>query len=286
MIEKLTPQQEKDLIAWREEWFKVGMDTSPADRERAQEAVFKMYKRVGMENPESVWCQSPKDALEKIKLNGGDPSEALNSCFYGQQECYFEAFYLFCEKIGVKYKEEDAKLLRVWEKISRSCNWWIPYDDFCFFVEKPEIVSMNSNMRIHSETGPAVKYRDGFSIYAINGVIVPSFVVEEPIKITVQMIASEVNTELRRIMINRYVGGIGKYLSDSGAKLVDVDALTIPGSATRALMEDKNGDKWLCGSDGSTKRVYFMSVPRSSKTCKEAHNAICGFDESKIKMEA
>ena len=286
MIEKLMPEQEKDLVLWREKWYKIGLDTSCADRESAQEAISEMYRRIGKAPAEFIWGDSPKELLEKIQEKGGDSNEALSSFLYGQQECYFEAFYLFCEKIGVKYKEEDSKLLRVWERISRSCNWWVPYEEFCFISEKPEIVSMSSQMRIHSETGPAVKYRDGFSLYAINGIVVPEFIVEDPGKITPQIVAGEQNIELRRIMIERYIGGVGKYLSDSGAKLLDVDTLQIPGSATRALMEDKNGEKWLCGSDGSTKRVYFMSVPRNCDTCKDAHNAICGFDESCIKMEA
>jgi len=286
MIEKLTEEQEKDLVVWREEFYKVGINTNPADRESAQDAIREMYTRIGKEPPEFIWGDSPKQLLEMIREKGGDPNEALNNCFYGQQECYFEAFYLFCEKIGVKYKEEDSKLLRVWEKISRSCNWWIPADEFCFVSERPEIVAMNSQMRIHNENGPAVKYRGGLSIFAINGVVVPDFVVNDTDKITVEVIRNESNAEIRRIMISRYSGGIGKYLDDCKAKVLDVDTLTIPGSATRALMEDSTGEKWLVGSDGSTKRVYFMSVPRNSTTCKKAHNAICGFDESRIKMEA
>jgi hypothetical protein len=51
-------------------------------------------------------------------------------------------------------------------------------------------------------------------------------------------------------------------------------------------MRTKDGQKWLVGSDGSTQRVYYMPVPESAKTCREAHEAICGLDEDKLLMEA
>jgi hypothetical protein len=34
------------------------------------------------------------------------------------------------------------------------------------------------------------------------------------------------------------------------------------GSMPRALMVDKQGQRWLVGTDGSTKRVYYMRAPR------------------------
>jgi len=54
------------------------------------------------------------------------------------------------------------------------------------------------------------------------------------------------------------------------------------GSMPRALMEDKQGQRWLVGTDGSTKRVYYMRAPREANTCAEAHSALAGFDENQI----
>jgi hypothetical protein len=50
------------------------------------------------------------------------------------------------------------------------------------------------------------------------------------------------------------------------------------GASTRVLLEDPDGEKWLVGTDASTKRVYTMSVPREVRTCSEAHCAISGLD--------
>jgi len=74
-----------------------------------------------------------------------------------------------------------------------------------------------------------------------------------------------------------------RYLRESGAKLIDADHEGArKGSAPRALLRDEKGEQWLVGTDGGTRRVYYMPVPDDVKTCREAHCAICGFDESKI----
>ena len=74
-----------------------------------------------------------------------------------------------------------------------------------------------------------------------------------------------------------------KYLRESGAKLIDADVEMVrKGSAPRALLRDTQNNQWLCGTDGGTGRVYYMPVPNNVKDCCEAHQAICGFDESLI----
>ena len=81
--------------------------------------------------------------------------------------------------------------------------------------------------------------------------------------------------------------GPAKYMQEAGSKLIDMATLTLVGSAPRALMEDAVGNLWLVGTDGSTKRVYTMSVPREAKTCAEAHRLISGLDnESRLIAEA
>lgn len=59
---------------------------------------------------------------------------------------------------------------------------------------------------------------DGWTIYAVHGVRVPAWIIEEPQKISVEIIEKEENLEIRRVMIDIY--GASKYLQDSGAKLI------------------------------------------------------------------
>lgn len=50
--------------------------------------------------------------------------------------------------------------------------------------------------------------------------------------------------------------------------------------------EDKIGNKFLEVTDGSTERVYFMTVQNFVKNCKEAHESICGVDEDMFLMQS
>ena len=82
-------------------------------------------------------------------------------------------------------------------------------------------------------------------------------------------------------MINRY--GIEKYLQDTKAEVVDFE---VGERVTRGLIKEPSGNMYLCGHDGSTDRVYYMSVDPDSTSCREAHESICGLDENLCIAEA
>ena len=155
-------------------------------------------------------------------------------------------------------------------------------DDTLYWVAKPK-VHVDEQRRLHREDGPALE-SDIEPLYFLSSVLVTEQVVMFPETLTVEQIREEENAEAQRIMIERM--GAGEYLAECGAKLIDMDSLTLTGSAPRALMEDDLGNKWLVGTDGSTARVYHMNVPQEAQTCKEAHQMIAGFDESRLVAEA
>jgi hypothetical protein len=108
-----------------------------------------------------------------------------------------------------------------------------------------------------------------------------------PKEITLENIKQESNAEVKRIIRERY--GEGRYLKDIGAKVIDTDAREVSSAdfaegraVSRALLEDDEKNRVLVGTDGTTKRVYYMQVPSDCKTCDEAHIALCGFDEKRI----
>jgi hypothetical protein len=156
--------------------------------------------------------------------------------------------------------------------------------DFCLVTEKPVKLAtelVNGRHVAHCEDGPSHQWADGWAIYSIHGVQVPEQVVMAPETLTVDQIKNEKNAEVRRVMRERF--GEGKYLIATGAKLIDSD---IGGSrmdpTPRALLEDGDGDRVLVGTDGGTGRTYYMSVDKKHKTCRAAHESLCGFDETQI----
>jgi len=173
-------------------------------------------------------------------------------------------------------------------RVAESCGWWIPYREVCVLQDRPERVLLNDRGRVHCEDGPAISYRSGLlDIFAIHGVRVPKQVVMEPETLTAQQIKSEPNAEIRRIMIDRL--GVGKYVEQTKATVIDRDfVFRFPGDESpmpRALIQLDDRSKWLLGTDGSTHRVYHMPVPDTSRTCKQAHELICGRPDNAIQWQ-
>lgn len=123
----------------------------------------------------------------------------------------------------------------------------------------------------------------------IHGVKVPEKVIFHPESITMEEITSEPNAEVRRILTERF--GVDRYLVESNATLIHFDQIPVTTGSERlmprALLKDQFGDYYLEGTDGSTTRFYFMLVHtpnitefKAPKTCREAHERICGLDET------
>lgn len=288
MSEKTKEKSEEELVKEIEaEYVKLGLATNRANRERAEEAAKKLYQLNNFKEPQIHWVESPQEglALEK-ELVGTNNS---GSIFLPQDDLSWFAYYKLLERTG-KFDNPDDPVhehipqFQTWiEEVGRA---WT-YEDFVIFSEKPTRISFDEDEQLHHDTEHAILYSDGSGKCIIHDVEVPDFVVLDPDSITIEHIRSEDNAEVKRIMRERY--GEGRYLEDVGAEIVDVDVSAChegQSSINRALMKDDEGNLWLVGSDGSTPRVYHMRVPNTVKTCAEAHEALSGFDESKMIEQA
>ncbi len=141
--------------------------------------------------------------------------------------------------------------------------------------------------RLHHESGPALVV--GFlsdeiaeapkEYFCWHGMAVPKFVIDEPETITVWAIEREQNAEIRRVMIERYLGkddadgldGYGRYIRDSRAEEIDRDKVGI-----LWRKEMRNDEPLLMVEvlnstpepDGSIKR-YFLRVPPDTRTATQ-----------------
>lgn len=228
-----------------------------------------------------------KEMLQPTESGGIDLTpEAMNGHIqdqvFGSHDCAWVAFYDFFDKV---LKVPDVIPLRGLIRLAELCGWWTPYADFAILQDRQEVLKLNEQRQLHCTDGPALKYRDGISLYMINDQCFARHVIEEPNKITVDEIKTEQNAECRRIKRERFdlAHGPGAYLRAIDAKIIHSDVEPFAkGAAPRCLVEDDQGERWLIGTDGSTKRVYYMPVGQDVKTCSEAHKLISGFDESKI----
>ena len=69
----------------------------------------------------------------------------------------------------------DASGLRPFHDMAKICGWYILTEHQAFVSAKPDWIKLDDRQRLHCETGPAIRYPDGFSVFAIHGVRVPNY---------------------------------------------------------------------------------------------------------------
>jgi hypothetical protein len=352
------------LRGFREEWFRAGICTTPADRPCAENAVMRLYTALGLASPPFIWCDSPMAAqqiltvLERAQrsrrtarpaaqpgawlgdvLRGsrswmqaalqGSRRDWLNSVLRGTLPTYevrallavasedvlwgtrsarellypaltralseslrdwrktfcatplrypteadwIERFLFFRDVVGVHCAPHLSDRLDWWADIARSCLWWWPYRKACVVCERPAEIHSPDGRSLHNDAGPAVRFRDGWSIWAIDGVMVDEQIVLRPDSQSLQQIHRERNAEVKRIRIERY--GWERYLADVGAVVLDRRRNNV--EATReTLLRTPNGETVLVCACPSTARVYVLAVPPDIRTCRGAQAWLSG----------
>lgn len=204
-----------------------------------------------------------QDRLEGVNMR------FVGTRFSGQWDAWIWGWADTGRRVGADYPKWLGDSLDNHCTLCRSCGAFYPFRSSCIVVDRPEIISLDEGGRLHAETGPAVKFRDGYSLWSWRGVRVPEYVIEQPSEITIKKINEEDNTEIRRVMIERY--GWDRYLNDAGMEMIseDTDILGCP----RRLWHKDIGDEFplrlveVVNSspepDGSFNK-YFLQVPHET----------------------
>lgn len=110
--------------------------------------------------------------------------------------------------------------------IAENAGWILPHSRLCWLSDRPVDLSFDQGGRLHCSSGPALRYRDGWSVYAWKGTRVPSWIIDEPQRITLDWIDAQIDPLVRRAMIDiftpeRFVeaGGADRLASDATGTL-------------------------------------------------------------------
>jgi hypothetical protein len=87
-------------------------------------------------------------------------------------------------------------------QIASNAGPWLPFQESVVICERPEIIRLDDQQRLHADDGPAAAYRDGWKVHAWHGVRVPADLIEGP-PWSAERILTEPNTEVRRAAIER-----------------------------------------------------------------------------------
>ena len=306
MIDTLTVEQEAMLAQVRDEWLAVGLSTEPANRPAAEEGVRQAYRRAGMEPPSVViWLGSPyAGCVASAMLSQDQVGDQVRGQVWDQVrvQVWDQVRGQVWDQVGDQVGDQVRGQVRgqVWDAVwgqheagylgwcdamqligvnldvaglstvARNAGWWWPMRDTVILTDRPDTLHRDPQGRLHCETGPALRYRDGWAIHAIHGVRVPADLIEHGWDVA--RILEEGNAEVRRAAIE--LTGWEHFISDSGLTLVA--SAPDPGNPPHELelydlpdrlrdMYDDQARILLC-TNGSvepdgTRRRYGLPVP-------------------------
>ena len=239
-------------------WHSVGNSVGNSVRDSVVQSVL---------NPVFDSINASITAIQKT-IEGAIKKHTWIAPYDGAGWCYWRAFYnYFWEQFRI------GKELTPHYALDRSgAFWWWWFKDSAHLCAPPKFFRFDQGKedgsepyRLHCSDGPAVQWRDGFSLYFWRGVSVPREWIEEPESVTAEMIVKEDNQERKRTLC--------EVLGWNNA-LELIEAETVQRDDWGALLKtDKLGDddgkratfcKVECPSSG---REYLLRVPPDTKTC-------------------
>ena len=216
-----------------------------------------VWDQVGAQVRDQVWDQ----VWDQV---GAQVRDQVRDAVWGQHEAGYLGWCDAMQLIGVNL---DVAGLST---VARNAGWWWPMRDTVILTDRPDTLHRDPQGRLHCETGPALRYRDGWAIHAIHGVRVPADLIEHGWDVA--RILEEGNAEVRRAAIE--LTGWEHFISDSGLTLVA--SAPDPGNPPHELelydlpdrlrdMYDDQARILLC-TNGSvepdgTRRRYGLPVP-------------------------
>ena len=235
-----------DVATGVAKWFRLGGCQSD-DISRLAEELFPGHRRAMLECAYKAWRM----------LNGGNQWSGWVA---------YLSFFRHVVKLPIDYDK-----WKHYEKAAEHSGPRYIHAKFCIVSDRPEILLVDERNRPHCMTGPFCRWRDGSALYAVHGVRVPWTVVEYRDRITVDQIDKEQNVEVRRVMLELY--GEARYLQDSGARPIHADKYgvlyrkEVPGDEPIVMVRVENSTP---EADGKTKKIYWLRVPPTIETAREA----------------
>src|SRR5215813_13618403 len=98
------------------------------------------------------------------------------------------------------WREPTQPMRGLWS-IAKNAGWIVPHEHVCWISELPSLLRTDTRGRLHCADGPALRYPDGWSVYAWKGVHVPAWIIEYPERITPATIGDMFDPVARNCMI-------------------------------------------------------------------------------------
>jgi len=197
---------------------------------------------------DKVWNQVRDKVGSQIKNFG-----------YGAHDASWLGFYQFFDEVlGL----EGCAALRPLATLAEHCGWWLPYENVAICSEKPAEIHLSDTKRLHRDGGPAIRFRDDWSVWALNGIRVSKQIAETPAdRIPIRWWAEEENVEIRHELEKKI--GTERILAECEGTCIHQDIVTVGGrDHAYAVLE-------LTLANDDRRRLLDMTNPSTGETHKE-----------------
>lgn len=233
-----------------------------------------------------LYAHAVAELASNVVRSRGDINEAAGAMQPGQFDALTPVLALVRE-VGRRplwrgLVDRDARnaLVDARMEIARSAGPWWALPGLAIVSERPTLIRRDDRARLHASSGPALAYADGTTMWAWHGVRVPRDVIEHPETITIESIDGERNTEVRRVLIERF--GEERYIRAEGATIVSEDET---GRLWRRV-SGRSPSRWhwvepdepvvmvevanTTPEPDGTRKTYVLRVPPDMRTAREA----------------
>lgn len=218
-------------------------------------------------------AMGPDIAARALALKERSPKLEWNPWVGGQFWSNYAGWYETVVMIEPGFRSEAGD---AYMNLARSSCYAWPNADFVMMCERPSVFSVDplDPRRLHSTTGPAIGFRDGWGLWRYQGIAVPEHAIMRPQEITVDEISKEDNADVRHALID--LMGMTRYMEEAKLEVLHADSVPVDLLAprsfhiTRILVVDGQGDKYMIACDGSTNHVHHMRVDAEAETCEQA----------------
>jgi hypothetical protein len=207
----------------------------------------------------------------KKEVKGSFPYLSGNRNF-GQFDLSWLSIYEACRRAGINYTSTQKEWLSYWYNLAKETCYWVAFEEAIFASQKPCELHFNENDLLHNTTGPAIKFRDGFQIFLITGVIVPRNIVENPSEQDINDLINEPNEELKRIKISQF--GWERFVNQANMEILDTRDNPIEN--TKEILGSIEDMKVLVCHCPSQGKIFVLEVAPEVSSCEEAQNYMHG----------
>ena len=215
-------------------WAQVGDQVWAQVRDQVRDQVWDQVRdqvrdQVWDQVRDQVWAQVWAHVRDQVwDQVGAQVWDQVGAAFYGQHDAGFLGWSAYFSRVC---KLPGTEKIEPLARIAANCGWVWFFSGAAIITDRPRALRRDEQNRLHCENGPAIEYRDGFSIYAWHGTRMPKEWVEGRETIDPAEILKAENVEQRAA--GAAMLGWSRMVSKLKRKIIDGD----PESDLGALIE-------------------------------------------------